>query len=85
MNNSGIILVNKSALKTWMSGAKTNEYNVAKLIGYDPGNFGRMISGEIEPSKTVIKKLMNLTGYSFEALFEYRRFVNADVYSNDKN
>lgn len=78
MSNAGTISINKSALKTWMLGARTNEYNVAKLIGYDPGNFGRMISGEIEPSKTVIKKLMNLTGYSFEALFDYHRFVKAD-------
>ncbi|MEI8350056.1 MAG: hypothetical protein WCI77_07870 [Candidatus Omnitrophota bacterium] len=80
----GKIRLRKTVVETWVKGAGP-DMNITRLAeeeGIDPGNFSRMMSGDLEPSKPVMKKLLMRTGYSFDALFEFDRNATSD--ENDK-
>lgn len=73
MTYEGEIRLKKDVLMKWAEAPDLNEYGIAKKIEFDPGNFSKMVNGKMEPSKTLIKRLMKLTGYSFDDLFLFVR------------
>lgn len=73
----GKIKTNTEAVETWCKGAGLNLKELAVRMEMDPGNFNKMFNGELEPSKTFMKALIDVTGYPMSALFEYEQ--NASI------
>jgi predicted transcriptional regulator len=80
----GLIKIRKNTLETWLKGCGISESQLAKDLDIDQGNFSRMVSGVLEPSKSFIKKLMMRTGYGFDALFDLDREAISEDKDNDK-
>ena len=66
---NGLIKFKLIALETWLKGSEITMTQLAKELGIDEGNFSKMATGKLEPSKSFIKKIMMRTGYGFDALF----------------
>jgi len=69
-----MIKVNET-LRRWLEIRNWSNRELAEAIGYDEGAISKVINGKKEPSKQLMKKLMDLTGLDFgrESLFVYER------------
>ena len=69
-----MIKVNDS-LKQWLEIRHWTNRDLANAIGYDEAIISKVINGEEEPSKQLMKKLMDITGFDFGkgSLFVYER------------
>lgn len=71
----GMIKISEG-LKLWLEGRKWNQRELAEALNnYDEGVISKVLNGEMEPSKQLMKKLMDLTGYDFGrgSLFTYEK------------
>jgi len=63
-------------LRLWLRGREWNQRELAEALNnYDEGVISKVLSGEMEPSKQLMKRLMDLTGYDFGrgSLFTYEK------------
>jgi len=58
----GMIKVQKEKIEQWLKCREWTQTQLAEALNYDEGNLSRIIKGEIEPSKQLMKKLMVITG-----------------------
>lgn len=64
-------------LKKWLEIRKWTNRQLCDALGnYDEGTISKVINGEMEPSKQLMKKLMILTGLDFE-LFYFDRNIES--------
>ena len=71
----GMIKISEG-LKLWLRGRQWSQRELAKALNnYDEGVISKVLNGEMEPSKQLMKKLMDLTGYDFGrgSLFTYEK------------
>ena len=80
----GLSKLRKNALETWLKGCGITQTQLAKDLEIDDGNFSKMVVGDLEPSKSFIKKLMMRTGYGFDALFDFDREAVSEDKDSDK-
>lgn len=70
---TGKFVLKKDGLSVWLDGAQISANQLCREIKMDDGHFSRVFTGELEPSKNVMKKLLLRTGYSLNALFDFVR------------
>lgn len=71
----GMIKISEG-LKLWLQGREWSQRELAEALNnYDEGIISKVLSGEMEPSKQLMKRLMDLTGYDFGkgSLFTYEK------------
>jgi hypothetical protein len=68
----------EAALETWLKGAGITQTQLAKEIDFDDGNFSKIATNLLEPSKIFMKSLMMYTGYGWDALFELDRKATSE-------
>jgi len=68
----GIIKIEKEKIEGWLRCREWNQKQLAEALNCDEGNLSKIINGEIEPSKQLMKKLMVLTGLDL-VLFTFDR------------
>ena len=56
------IIIDKEKLESWLRLKDWNLSKLANALNYDIGNLSKILSGEKEPSKQIMKKLMRITG-----------------------
>jgi len=73
----GMIKISDS-LKVWLQAREWNQRELAQALNYDEGVLSQVLSGEAEPSKQLMRKLMDLTGFDFGkgSLFIYDKNAN---------
>lgn len=70
--------VNKEKIEGWLRFRNWNQKQLAESIKYDEGALSKIINGDLEPSKTVMKKIMQITGLGW-ALFNDPEYSNTKI------
>lgn len=58
----GMIKVVKPKIDAWLNCREWTQRQLADAVRYDEANLSKILNGELEPSKQLMKKLMHLTG-----------------------
>lgn len=69
---TGLIILNKEKIEAWLKCREWNQKQLAESLNYDESILSKIINGEMEPSKQLMRKIMLLTGLDL-AVFTFDR------------
>lgn len=64
------IKINSRIIESWLEDRKWSQKKLASVLGYNDSLISRVLSGNQEPTKQMMKKLMKLTGLGFRLFID---------------